>query len=112
MGSALQPYLKTGAPHASEIPYVFDTYRAPYIAMVSPARSGEASAADLKMAQTIQAYWLNFARTGDPNGAGLPTWPRYDAKADQLMLFRGDGVVAATADPLKTRLDLTAAIQR
>ena len=63
------------------------------------------------MATAIHSYWLNFAKTGNPNGAGLPPWPRYDAARDELMLFRGDGVVAATPDPLKTRLDLTAAIQ-
>jgi para-nitrobenzyl esterase len=33
-------------------------------------------------------YWANFVKTGNPNGPGLPTWPRYEAKAnDPLMRF-------------------------
>lgn len=112
VGEALTAQNTRGAPHASEIPYVFDTYGAPYIAMVSAKRTGEASPADLAMARTIQAYWVNFAKTGDPNGPGLPAWPRYDPTKDQLMVFRGDGVVAATADPLKARLDLVAASRK
>lgn len=111
VGDALKARSPNGAPHASEIPYVFDKYEAPYIAMVSPTHAGQPSAADKAMATAIHSYWLNFAKTGNPNGAGLPPWPRYDAARDELMLFRGDGVVAATPDPLKTRLDLTAAIQ-
>ena len=31
----------------------------------------------MAMGRTISAYIANFARTGDPNGAGLPAWPRY-----------------------------------
>jgi para-nitrobenzyl esterase len=112
VGEALKARAPGGAPHASEIPFVFDTYGAPYIAMVSPTHSGEATPKDLAVARTMQSYWLNFARTGDPNGPGLPAWPRYDPKADQLMLFRGDGVIAATPEPLKARMDLTAATRR
>jgi para-nitrobenzyl esterase len=112
VGEALKARAPNGAPHASEIPFVFDKYEAPYIAMVSPSRAGQPGATDKAVAAMIHGYWLNFARTGDPNGPGLPPWPRYDPARDQLLLFRGDGSAAAVADPLKTRLDLTAAIQK
>ncbi len=111
VGDALKARSPNGAPHASEIPYVFDKYGQGYIAMVTPTHSGDASAKDKAVARTIHSYWLNFAKTGDPNGAGLPHWPRYDAAKDELMLFRGDGVAAATPDPLKARMDLTEAVQ-
>jgi len=109
VGDALKAQNPRGAPHASEIPYVFDTYGPGYIAMVSVRKSGEASPQDLAVAKTIQGYWLNFARTGDPNGAGLPRWPKYDPARDELMLFRGDGQAVATPDPWKARLDIIAA---
>ncbi|MDE3104737.1 MAG: carboxylesterase family protein [Acidobacteriota bacterium] len=89
-----------GAPHASEIPYVFDTVKARYGANLT--------AADEKVAQDTNAYWVNFARYGDPNGAGLPTWPQYSASHDVLLDFTAAGP-NAIADPWKARLDLTAA---
>jgi para-nitrobenzyl esterase len=112
VGEALKARAPNGAPHASEIPFVFDKYGAPYIAMVAATHSGEASAKDEAVARTMHGYWLNFAKTGDPNGAGLPRWPRYSAAKDELMIFRRDGVAAATPDPLKARLDLVAATQK
>jgi para-nitrobenzyl esterase len=86
-----------GAPHATEIPFVFDTVEARYPKDLAPQDKATAEAAN--------AYWVNFAKTGNPNGKGLPEWPAYDAKTDLLMDFTPDGPVAKP-DPWKERLDL------
>ena len=85
-----------GAFHATEIPFVFETVRAKYGAATT--------AEDEKLAAAANAYWTNFARTGDPNGSGLPRWPRFSEKDDQLMDFAVAGP-AAKPDPWKARLD-------
>jgi para-nitrobenzyl esterase len=94
---------KSGATHASEIPYVFDT----------PGFYGSRfTAEDEAVARTVNAYWVNFAKSGDPNGNGLPFWPRYDPSKDELLDFRPDGSAVAAADPLRAQLDLVAAAER
>ena len=65
-----------GPTHASEIAYVFDNLALPH--EIPDASSPELSAKDpaaRKLADQMSSYWVNFARTGDPNGAGLPRWP-------------------------------------
>lgn len=86
-----------GAPHATEIPFVFDTADVRYGAALTPADSAASKAA--------HAYWIAFAKTGVPGAAGLPVWPRYEASSDRILDFSNAGPVAAP-DTLKARLDL------
>ncbi len=65
-----------GAFHTSEVPYIFGTIH------LIP-RPWEP--VDDKVADTMSSYWTNFAKTGDPNGAGLPRWPAYAPDAHQTM---------------------------
>jgi para-nitrobenzyl esterase len=39
----------------------------------------------------MQRYWSNFAKSGDPNGAGLPAWPKFDAKSRGYLEFATSG---------------------
>ena len=90
-----------GAPHATEIPFVFDTVVARY--------GRDLTQADKAMAEAANAYWVNFAKTGNPNGAGLPKWPAYKATSDLLLDFSNNGPVGGP-DPWKNRLDLIEAM--
>jgi para-nitrobenzyl esterase len=76
----------TGAGHDAEIEMVFNN---PDQRWPKPW-----STDDAKMARTVQGYWINFARTGNPNGQGLPTWPAYTAEDNTLMAFSKAGAVA------------------
>ncbi len=96
--SAAAPKILKGAPHASDRQYVFQTLNA------SPWPT---DARDAALAKTISAYWVAFAKTGDPNGPGRPVWPRYDGK-DKLLNFTNDGPVAMTT-PDAAALDALAA---
>ena len=109
VGEGLKARAPNGAPHASEIPFVFDKYAETYIGIVSPSHSGSPTALDSQVAKTMHAYWVNFAKTGDPNGAGLPAWPRYSPAKDELMVFQRDGAAKAQPDPWKARMELTEA---
>lgn len=97
--TAMREQLRAGAPHGGEIGYVFGTLTARPGTTLSPE--------DLAVARLAQSYWVNFARTGDPNGAGLPAWPRHDPAKDLIFDFRPDGTAGAGPDPRKARLDVT-----
>ncbi|MFB3902330.1 MAG: carboxylesterase/lipase family protein [Acidobacteriota bacterium] len=79
VAASMRDQWKTGVPHAMELPFVFNTVRARYGAATTPA--------DERTADQILTYYANFAKTGDPNGAGLPEWPKYDPAKDVLMNF-------------------------
>jgi para-nitrobenzyl esterase len=82
-----------GAPHASEIPYVFNTLSAAHWQM---------SARDRKLADAMTAYWVAFATYGAPKVKGLPPWPM--ATDDNLIDFTDDGP-KPMQDPRRAALD-------
>ena len=51
---------------------------------------GGPSAQDIALADMISSYDVNFAKTGDPNGPGLPRWPAFTEQNEQVMVFDGD----------------------
>lgn len=79
--------------HASEIPYVFGTFFWPF----------PWDDSDRKLGGAMSSYWVNFAKTGNPNGGGLPKWPAYNAAEDQALEF-GDQI-AVRASINKAGLD-------
>lgn len=86
-----------GAPHATEIPFVFDTVKVKYGSDLAPA--------DEVIAQAVNAYWAAFAKTGAPRAASLPEWPLYDPKGDVLMNFTDAGP-KAERDPWHDRMEV------
>jgi para-nitrobenzyl esterase len=69
------------ATHAAEIPYVFETLSAPRtVPDTSSPRLAAASEKDRAMADMMSSYWMNFAKTGDPNGGNLPAWPVFKSR--------------------------------
>ena len=59
---------------------------------------------DHEISRAMTQYWVNFARTGDPNGDRLATWPRYEAAVDEWLEFGSD--IKTTREVRKGKLDL------
>ncbi|MEE4186509.1 MAG: carboxylesterase family protein [Gammaproteobacteria bacterium] len=98
-----------GAGHGVEMPYLFGQI-AEHPEYQRPGLAAEhaPSAADLAWGDTVRGYWLNFAKTGNPNGPGLPVWPEYRPETD-VTLVMGEqfepvsGLDKATLDALEKR---------
>lgn len=84
-----------GAHHAAEIPYVLDNLD------IVP---GDVPTVDQQIRDTMSAYWVQFATTGNPNRDGLPEWPTYNPDTDRSLLI-ADDKIEATTNLRKPRLD-------
>lgn len=84
-----------GGGHGRELQFIFGAEGVP--------GAGIFSRRDREVARRMRSYWINFARSGDPNGPDLPRW---DAAADRdrLLLITNDRI-ASEDDPLSERLD-------
>ncbi|HCS27670.1 MAG TPA: hypothetical protein DIW43_09460 [Spongiibacteraceae bacterium] len=93
-----------GAPHASELGYVFRTL--PSEAENMPIPFFFFTDRDKKYSDMVSAYWVAFAKTGNPNGDGRPHWPRFTNDTEMtLELAKSPHLVQ---DLLKRRLDFYA----
>lgn len=85
------PASQLSSGHFADVHYLFDYRQQPGFGIRGPADSQA-------LAASMQRYWTNFARSGDPNGAGLPAWPRYQKDAQELLRLSPPAPQAGNVD--------------
>ena len=84
-----------GAFHTGEVPYAYanlHTVNRPF------------ESVDKVLSQKMSSYWVNFAKTGNPNGAGLEVWPTFNAKDQKVQIL--DKVIETKELPTRKKLEL------
>lgn len=125
-GMVAQANAKSGASAAPVFMYLFTwqspvmdgTYKAIHcieipFAMNNIARCEEMTGGGKEayaLADKMSTSWINFARTGDPNHKGLPSWPKYNAAVGATMMF--DNTSTVRNHPDKELLELTSPAPR
>jgi para-nitrobenzyl esterase len=97
-----------GAPHATDVAYVFGTL---------DGKRFNLTDADRAASLLVRRYWVNFVKTGDPNGPDpnggmLARWPRYSVDDDALLEFDRTGGATARTNLYRDRLDYIATAKK
>lgn len=95
---SMKDWMRYGASHTTEINFVFDN--------LVDSNGITFTEKDKEVSKIMNAYWVNFAKTGNPNGKGLPLWPKYDSNKNEVFEFRQDGTPGNFSDHRKARLDV------
>jgi para-nitrobenzyl esterase len=88
-----------GVFHSDDIEYVFGA--------LDSRRGYTWRPEDYAMSEQIEKYWTNFARSGDPNGPGLPPWPKYEPSAGAGVMYLNSESHAAPDETRQHELFLT-----
>jgi para-nitrobenzyl esterase len=96
--ASMKQRMPFGPGHGTDISFAFDNLRAPNGSTVAPE--------DKEVARMMNGYWVNFAKTGNPNGNGLPKWSVYSPKKNEILDIQSDGKPVGKPDPRKARLDV------
>jgi len=90
-----------GTPHGLEVAYAFGNIHRvvpfPLAQLMHPH--------NYEVSRRMVSYWTNFAKTGDPNGGGVPEWSRFAEGNEETLVFGNQGM-SVERDYLKERLDL------
>ena len=89
-----RPAAEMGSYHGGELVYVWNNLN---------LKDWPWMAADRNLGELMSTLWTNFAKTGDPNGPGLPKWPVYDSKREMLLYITTDG--KPQSPPYEQQLD-------
>ena len=87
------PQMQHGAFHTGEVPYAYNNLH-------TVDRPWEP--VDQQIADAMSSYWVNFAKTGNPNGKGLTTWPAYKPTAESVLVI--DKTIETRPLPTKAQL--------
>ncbi len=80
--------------HGAELPYVFNTHD----------KWMTTNEVDLKITNIITDYWINFAKTGDPNGKNVPNWPMFDDDNNLVQSFGNSVQTIPSTEPILCKL--------